>query len=85
MCAVCGESAVTFRSHKSCLSAQSISKVNVTTFWEGETGQRLAELLAEGKGRAVLNYFASPNGGRRGTAYNGLNHTHFGGAAGLAI
>jgi len=61
MCAACGESAVTFRSEKGSICANSISNVYATTWWSGETGLRLAQLLAEGDARAVLDYLASPD------------------------
>ena len=61
LCAACGESAVTFRSQAGSICAQSISNVYGTTWWGGETGQRLAQLLSEGNARAVLDYLASPD------------------------
>jgi len=61
ICAACGESAVTFRAQNGNIYANSISKVNSITSWEGETGRRLADLLAEGNARTVLNYLASPH------------------------
>jgi hypothetical protein len=61
LCAACGESAVTFQLKEGAVSANSISNVYRTTYWKGETAQRLAELLAQGSARAVLAYLASPD------------------------
>jgi hypothetical protein len=58
-CAACGEIAVTFQLCEDGVQANSISNVNGTTRWNGETGQRLAELLAAGSARAVLDFFAA--------------------------
>ena len=58
-CAACGEIAVTFQLCEDHVQANSISKVNATTRWNGETGRRLAELLAAGSARAVLDFFAA--------------------------
>lgn len=59
-CAACGESAVMFQLKEGEVLANSISNVYRTTYWKGETAQRLAELLAEGSARAVLDFLASP-------------------------
>jgi hypothetical protein len=61
LCAACGESAVTFRAQDGKVYANSISTVNSTMSWEGDMARRLAELLAEGNARAVLDYLASPH------------------------
>lgn len=63
-CAACDESAVTFRPTKSGFCARNISNVNQTIGWEGEPGKRLGELLEEGNTRALLDYFAAPDGAR---------------------
>jgi hypothetical protein len=57
----CGEDAVTFRLKEGGVQANSLSPVNPATHWQGETADRLVELLEEGSGRAILDYLASPD------------------------
>ncbi len=63
-CAACEESAVSFRPHGSGFCARNISNVNQTICWDGESGKQLGDLLAAGSTRALLDYFAAPDGAR---------------------